>query len=43
LFIEVLRQGKDSLDTLGLEEGARRELLLRHFGLVPLKGKGEAR
>lgn len=33
LFVEMLRQGKDSLDTLGMEEGARRALLLRHFGL----------
>jgi len=34
LFIEMLRQGENSLDTLGMEEGARRELLLRHFGLT---------
>ena len=33
LFIEMLKQGKDSLDTLGMEEGARRALLLHHFGL----------
>jgi acetyltransferase-like isoleucine patch superfamily enzyme len=33
LFIEMLKQGKDSLDTLGMEEDARRALLLRHFGL----------
>jgi acetyltransferase-like isoleucine patch superfamily enzyme len=35
LFIEMLRQGENSLDTLGMEESARRELLLRHFGLEP--------
>ncbi len=34
LFVEMLRQGKDSLDTLGMEESARRALLLRHFGLA---------
>jgi acetyltransferase-like isoleucine patch superfamily enzyme len=34
LFIEMLRQGKDSLDTLGMDEAARRELLLHHFGLA---------
>ena len=33
LFVEMLCQGKDSLDTLGMEEGARRAVLLRHFGL----------
>jgi acetyltransferase-like isoleucine patch superfamily enzyme len=34
LFVEMLRQGTNSLDTLEMEEGARRELLLRHFGLA---------
>jgi acetyltransferase-like isoleucine patch superfamily enzyme len=34
LFIEMLRQGKDSLDTLGMNEAARRDMLLRHFGLA---------
>ena len=35
LFIEMLRQGANSLDTLGMDEGARRDLLLGHFGLKP--------
>ncbi|HEY2891585.1 MAG TPA: hypothetical protein VGJ31_13195, partial [Dongiaceae bacterium] len=38
LFIEMLRQGENSLDTLGMEEGARRKLLLRHFWLKSLGG-----
>jgi acetyltransferase-like isoleucine patch superfamily enzyme len=33
LFVEMLRESNDSMDTLTIEFEARRELLLRHFGL----------
>jgi acetyltransferase-like isoleucine patch superfamily enzyme len=33
LFIEMLRAGKDTMDTLTLSDEERRDRLLRHFGL----------
>jgi acetyltransferase-like isoleucine patch superfamily enzyme len=33
LMIEILREGKDGMDSLTLDYESRREMLLRHFGL----------
>lgn len=33
LLIEMLREGKDGMDTLSMDYDTRRQLLLRHFGL----------
>jgi acetyltransferase-like isoleucine patch superfamily enzyme len=35
LFLELLREGKNTIDTLTLDLEERRRLLLRHFGISP--------
>ncbi len=35
LMVEMLREGKDGMDSLTLDYQSRRQLLLRHFGLAP--------
>ena len=35
LFLELLREGKKTIDTLTLDLEERRRLLLRHFGMSP--------
>jgi acetyltransferase-like isoleucine patch superfamily enzyme len=35
LFLDMLRESKDTMDTLAMGYEARRRLLLRHFGLSP--------
>ena len=34
LFVEMLRESKDTMDTLTMDYETRRRLLLRHFGLL---------
>ena len=35
LLVEMLRDSRDSMDTLTMDHEARRQLLQRHFGLAP--------
>jgi acetyltransferase-like isoleucine patch superfamily enzyme len=35
LFVEMLREGRGSMDTLTMDHESRRRLLLQHFGLAP--------